>query len=73
MNAKTNPSADEVLTINEVAALLRVGRATIEQAIADGRIPAVRLGARTAWRISRAAIDALLRGELRIAPTKEAA
>ncbi len=57
------PGAREVLTIDETAELLRVTPKVIQERIADGSIPARRLG--TEWRISRLALmDWLAQGDM---------
>jgi excisionase family DNA binding protein len=58
-------SSPSVLTVDEVAALLRVNRKTVYEALARGEIPARRIG--TTYRISRAAVVDWLRGQDRVA------
>jgi excisionase family DNA binding protein len=48
----------ELLTLNELAAYLRVGRRTAWQLVNDGAVPAVKVGGQ--WRIPRAELDAQL-------------
>lgn len=59
-NAASKPvrAEDEVLTAQEVAALLRVHPVTVRLGAAAGSIPGTRIGSR--WRFSRVAIQALL-------------
>lgn len=57
MVEKDPPELTPVVTVSEAAQFLRVNVKTVYQAIAAGRIPAIRLG-RT-LRISRAALEAL--------------
>lgn len=51
----------ELLTVKEVAAILRVSQPTVLRMIDDGQIRAIRV--RNQWRISREDLDAYLRGE----------
>jgi len=56
MDAKSNPTVgdiqqNELLTVKEVAAYLRVGRVTVWRWCKDGTIPACRVGRN--WRIPR--------------------
>jgi excisionase family DNA binding protein len=53
---------EQVLTIDELAALAKVSRRTIERAIADGRLRVVHLSPR-AVRIPRSSAAAFLEGE----------
>jgi excisionase family DNA binding protein len=48
-------SAEEILTITELSAHLRVHPTTIYRLLREGRIPGFRVG--SAWRFSRAAIE----------------
>jgi excisionase family DNA binding protein len=48
----------QVMTITEVAALLRVDTETVQKFIEDGRLPAVKVG--EDWRISRANVMAFV-------------
>lgn len=45
---------EQVLTADDVAALLRVSAKTVKRLAGDGRIPAQRVG--RAWRFSRVAV-----------------
>lgn len=67
----TGPTTTEVatldqlplmLTVEEVASILRVGRNTAYTAIADGSLPSIRIGSRI--RIPRASLASLLGQEL---------
>lgn len=49
----------EVLTVDEVAAYLRIDRKTVYDAITAGTIPAARVGKSRAWRIRRRDVEAL--------------
>jgi excisionase family DNA binding protein len=55
----------DVLTVDEVAALLRLNRKTVYEAIARREMPARRIG--TAYRLSRSAVLDWLRGQDRVA------
>jgi excisionase family DNA binding protein len=48
-------SSEEILTITELSAHLRVHPTTIYRLLREGRIPGFRVG--SAWRFSRAAIE----------------
>ncbi len=48
-------SSEEILTISELSAHLRVHPTTIYRLLREGRIPGFRVG--SAWRFSRAAIE----------------
>jgi excisionase family DNA binding protein len=48
----------ELLTLNELADYLRIGRRTAWQLVTDGTVPAVKVGGQ--WRILRAEVDAQL-------------
>jgi excisionase family DNA binding protein len=54
-------SAEEILTISELSAHLRVHPTTIYRLLREGRIPGFRVG--SAWRFSRAAIEVWERGQ----------
>lgn len=51
----------EVLTVAEVAKLLRVSRKTVEKLIYAKKLHAVKVG--RVWRIPRAAVEAFLEGK----------
>ncbi len=51
----------EVLTVEEVAKLLRVSRKTVEKLIYAKKLHAVKVG--RVWRIPRAAVEAFLEGK----------
>ena len=51
-----------VLTVEEVAAVLRIGRSAAYQAVRDGSIPSVRIGGRSI-RVPRHQLEALLGSE----------
>jgi excisionase family DNA binding protein len=51
----------QVMTIDEVAALLRVDADTVEELIQDGRLPAVKVGQE--WRISRTHVIAFINAD----------
>lgn len=48
----------ELLTLNELAEYLRIGRRTAWQLVNDGTVPAVKVGGQ--WRILRTELDAQL-------------
>jgi len=52
------PATGELLTVPEVAALVRAHRVTIYRAISTGRLRAIRLGAGGPLRVSEDALDA---------------
>jgi excisionase family DNA binding protein len=56
-------SEPQVLTVDEVATLLRLDRKTIYHAIAGGEIPAVRIRRRLL--VPRVALDKLMAGEVK--------
>lgn len=57
---------EEVMTVAEVAKLLRVNRKTVEKLIYAGKLHAVKVG--RVWRIPRAAVVRFLEGEERREP-----
>jgi excisionase family DNA binding protein len=61
-NAYNNsaPVGEEILTIGELSAHLRVHPTTIYRLLREGRIPGFRVG--SAWRFSRSAIESWERG-----------
>jgi len=54
------PAGEEILTIGELSAHLRVHPTTIYRLLREGRIPGFRVG--SAWRFSRSAIENWERG-----------
>lgn len=50
----------DLLTVKEVAEILRVSQPTVLRMIEDGELPAIRV--RNQWRIRRAELDAYLQG-----------
>lgn len=55
---------DELLTVKEVAATLKLGEETIRVWLREKRIKGIRLGERRAgWRIPRSELDRIRRGE----------
>ena len=58
------PGSPSILTVDELAALLRINRKTAYDAIAEGRIPGVRRVGR-AIRISKDAVLNWLHGQVR--------
>jgi excisionase family DNA binding protein len=55
------PQTHDTLTVEEVAARLRIGRNQAYEAVREKIIPAIRVGER--WLIPRAAFERLMRGE----------
>ena len=55
-------SSEEILTISELSAHLRVHPTTIYRLLREGRIPGFRGG--SAWRFSRAAIEVWEHGQV---------
>jgi excisionase family DNA binding protein len=55
-------SEEEILTISELSAHLRVHPTTIYRLLREGRIPGFRVG--SAWRFSRVAIEKWERGQV---------
>jgi excisionase family DNA binding protein len=51
---------EQVLTLEEVARVLRVSRKTAEKLVHTGKIRAVKVG--RVWRIPRSALEEFLRG-----------
>jgi len=55
---ESSASASDVMTVNEVAALIRVHRVTVHKMVMRGELPAFRIG--VFWRIRRDHVDQLL-------------
>ncbi len=54
--------AEEVLTLEEAAGLLKVPVGTIRRWLREGRIPVVKLGGqKTGWRVLRSDLDRFVR------------
>jgi excisionase family DNA binding protein len=53
----------ELLTLNELAEYLRIGRRTAWQLVNEGAVPAVKVGGQ--WRIPRAELDEQLAKTMR--------
>jgi len=64
-------AAADVITLEEVAARLGIGRNQAYEAVQTGKIPALRFGRR--WLIPRAAFDRLLIGEATVGDGGKAA
>jgi excisionase family DNA binding protein len=60
----------EVLTLEQVAKLLRLHRSTVYRMVKRGEIPALKVG--RVWRFSKEALDAWLRGVGRLQARGEA-
>jgi excisionase family DNA binding protein len=56
----------DVLTLRELASYLRVSLRTAYQLVADGDVPAVKIGGQ--WRIPRAALERQLAGAGKTSP-----
>lgn len=52
-------TADQVLTVDELAVYLKVSRSTLYKLLAEGKVPGQRVGRH--WRFSRDAIDSWLK------------
>ena len=59
------PDQDEILTISEVAGLLKIAEKTVYGLAQRGEIPAFKVGGQ--WRFSRAAIDTWIKASTRTA------
>ncbi len=59
------PDQDEILTISEVAELLKIAEKTVYGLAQRGEIPAFKVGGQ--WRFSRAAIDSWIKASTRAA------
>lgn len=57
----TNPSIDQVMTLDELALYLKIPKSTLYKLVQEGRIPGQKLGKQ--WRFGRAAIDRWLEAE----------
>lgn len=55
---ETSASKDDLLTLREVSAILRVSTTSLYAWINDGRLPAIRIGRE--WRVQRANLDGWL-------------
>ncbi len=51
-------ATDRVLTVDELAAYLKVSQSTLYKLLAEGKVPGQKVGRH--WRFSRSAIDAWL-------------
>jgi excisionase family DNA binding protein len=54
--------ADEILTIDEVAAYLKAGKRTVYRLAASGKLPAFKLGG--TWRFRRGDLDKWIAGRI---------
>lgn len=50
---------EEMLTVTEVATLLRISTATVKKMAGDGRLPAIKIGRQ--WRFRKVAIDEFIK------------
>lgn len=53
--------ADDILTMEEARAILRIGRNTMLKALQDGEVPGVQVGRQ--WRISKKALQDFMAGQ----------
>ena len=54
-------SDEELMTVPEVATMLRLNEQTVRKWLRDGKLPGIYLGSRTAgWRVRRADVTAFL-------------
>lgn len=58
VRARPGEDASLVMSVDEIATLLRTDVSTVQEFIRDGRLPAVRVG--EDWRVSRANVIAFL-------------
>jgi excisionase family DNA binding protein len=65
--------ADDILLSSEVMAIAKISRRTLERWVADGTLPATKVGGRGARRYRRTDVEALLRGEAVATPDLPAA
>jgi excisionase family DNA binding protein len=57
-------SDDQLMTVAEVAGMLRLNEQTIRRWLREGRLPGIYLGSRTAgWRVRRSDVETFLRGQ----------
>lgn len=56
---------NEYLTMNEVAALLRVSKPTVKRAVQKQGLPALRLGERV-WRFKRVDVEAWIDARVKV-------
>ena len=58
----TAPAADEIFTLDEVAAFLKAGKRTVYRLAQSGEIPAFKLGG--TWRFRRSELDRWIAAEI---------
>lgn len=63
MQKMQDDAPDATLVSAEVMARLKISRRTLERWVADGRLPAVKIGGFGARRYRESDVDALLRGQ----------
>ena len=63
MQKMQEDAADEYLVSADVMRELQISRRTLERYVADGKLPAVKLGGFGDRRYKRSSVKALLRGE----------
>jgi excisionase family DNA binding protein len=62
MTKLTAAAADEILTLDEVAAFLKAGKRTVYRLAQDGAIPGFKLGG--TWRFRRSELDLWIAAEI---------
>ena len=65
----TTVTERQTFTVEEVRAVLGLGRNAVYEAVRRGEIPAIRIGGR--WLVPRASLERLLRGQSTVRPVKE--
>jgi excisionase family DNA binding protein len=63
MSKSHEVGSDDSLISSEVIELAKISRRTLERWVADGKLPAVKIGGFGARRYRRTDVEALLRGE----------
>ena len=61
--------AEEILTLKDVAAYLKIGERTVYRLVQDGRLPGFKVGG--AWRFHRAHLDRWIATQTERAPGRE--
>ncbi len=60
---------DEVMTLDELAAYLKLPKSTLYKQVQEGKIPGQKIGKQ--WRFGKRAIDNWINEELQSKPSKE--
>ena len=63
MSKSHEVDSDDSLVSSEVIEMAKISRRTLERWVADGKLPAVKIGGFGARRYRRSDVEALLRGE----------